>query len=48
LVRLGTFRKETGLLGRSGNDRLILSKNSTSSAAGACSYRRRSIFEGAV
>jgi hypothetical protein len=27
LVRLGTFRKETGLLQRSGNDRLILSKN---------------------
>lgn len=27
LVRLGTFRKETGLLGFSGNDRLILSKN---------------------
>ncbi|GDY65872.1 hypothetical protein SAV14893_052650 [Streptomyces avermitilis] len=27
LVRLGTFRKKTGLLGRSGNDRLILSKN---------------------
>ncbi|GAA2258640.1 hypothetical protein GCM10010415_20480 [Streptomyces atrovirens] len=27
LVRLGTFRKETGLLGRAGNDRLILSKN---------------------
>ncbi|GAA2524653.1 hypothetical protein GCM10010423_17720 [Streptomyces levis] len=27
LVRLGTFRKKTGLLQRSGNDRLILSKN---------------------
>ncbi|WP_231905579.1 keywimysin-related RiPP [Streptomyces davaonensis] len=27
LVRLGSFRKQTGLLGRSGNDRLILSKN---------------------
>lgn len=27
LVRLGTFRKETGLLQRSGRDRLILSKN---------------------
>jgi len=27
LVRLGTFRKETGLLARHGNDRLILSKN---------------------
>ena len=27
LVRLGTFRKETGLLQRSGNDRIIFSKN---------------------
>ncbi|MEU0171092.1 keywimysin-related RiPP [Streptomyces iakyrus] len=27
LVRLGTFRTETGLLQRSGRDRLILSKN---------------------
>jgi hypothetical protein len=27
LVRLGTFRKETGFLQRSGRDRLILSKN---------------------
>jgi hypothetical protein len=27
LVRLGTFRKETGLLQFRGNDRLILSKN---------------------
>ncbi|BDM70170.1 hypothetical protein HEK616_36570 [Streptomyces nigrescens] len=27
LVRLGTFRKKTGLLNSSGNDRLILSKN---------------------
>ncbi|MBK3641090.1 keywimysin-related RiPP [Streptomyces sp. MBT33] len=27
LVRLCTFRKETGLLGRAGNDRLILSRN---------------------
>ncbi len=27
LVRLGTFRKKTGLLQSSGNDRLILSKN---------------------
>ncbi|GGV75554.1 hypothetical protein GCM10010294_40590 [Streptomyces griseoloalbus] len=27
LVRLGRFRKETGLLGKHGNDRLILSKN---------------------
>ncbi|MFF5534235.1 keywimysin-related RiPP [Streptomyces cinerochromogenes] len=27
LVRLGSFRKETGLLQNSGNDRLILSKN---------------------
>lgn len=27
LARLGTFRRKTGLLGRRGNDRLILSKN---------------------
>ncbi|MFC8915247.1 lasso RiPP family leader peptide-containing protein [Streptomyces sp. WAC05374] len=27
LARLGTFRKRTGLLGFSGNDRLLLSKN---------------------
>ncbi|GAB7029018.1 hypothetical protein JCM4914_04790 [Streptomyces platensis subsp. malvinus] len=27
LVRLGTFRKKTGLLNSSGNDRLVLSKN---------------------
>ncbi|MGX1507447.1 UNVERIFIED_CONTAM: hypothetical protein RKD43_006072 [Streptomyces graminofaciens] len=27
LVRLGSFRKKTGLLQRSGNDRLIFSKN---------------------
>ncbi|MGW0534774.1 keywimysin-related RiPP [Streptomyces sp. NPDC003032] len=27
LVRLGTFRKKTGLLQSSGNDRLVLSKN---------------------
>lgn len=27
LVAAGSFRKSTGLLGRSGNDRLILSKN---------------------
>lgn len=27
LVRLGSFRKKTGLLNSSGNDRLILSKN---------------------
>ncbi|MER6306852.1 keywimysin-related RiPP [Streptomyces sp. NPDC001739] len=27
LVRLGTFRKKTGLLNNSGNDRLLLSKN---------------------
>jgi hypothetical protein len=27
LNKLGTFRKKTGLLRRSGNDRLILSKN---------------------
>ena len=27
LVRLGTFRKQTGFLGRAGNDRFILSKN---------------------
>ncbi|MBP2401486.1 keywimysin-related RiPP [Streptomyces syringium] len=27
LVQLGTFRKKTGLLRSSGNDRLILSKN---------------------
>ncbi|MGV9881553.1 keywimysin-related RiPP [Streptomyces sp. NPDC003006] len=27
LVRLGTFRKKTGLLQRAGNDRLVLSKN---------------------
>ncbi|MBL1090522.1 MULTISPECIES: keywimysin-related RiPP [Streptomyces] len=27
LVRLGTFRKKTGLLSNSGNDRLLLSKN---------------------
>ncbi|SFC97848.1 keywimysin-related RiPP [Streptomyces aidingensis] len=27
LTRLGAFRKKTGLLQRSGNDRLILSKN---------------------
>ncbi|MEU4684944.1 MULTISPECIES: keywimysin-related RiPP [Streptomyces] len=27
LVELGGFREKTGLLGRSGNDRLILSKN---------------------
>ncbi|MGW1049170.1 keywimysin-related RiPP [Streptomyces sp. NPDC002586] len=27
LVRIGTFRKQTGLLGQHGNDRLILSKN---------------------
>jgi Family of unknown function (DUF5972) len=27
LVRRGAFRKRTGLLGFSGNDRLILSKN---------------------
>ncbi|PJJ05094.1 hypothetical protein BX264_5548 [Streptomyces sp. 2333.5] len=27
LVRLGSFRKKTGLLSSSGNDRLILSKN---------------------
>ncbi|WP_189549369.1 keywimysin-related RiPP [Streptomyces lavendofoliae] len=27
LVRLGSFRKHTGLLRFSGNDRLILSKN---------------------
>ncbi|WP_107118585.1 keywimysin-related RiPP [Streptomyces cellostaticus] len=27
LVRLGTFRKVTGLLARHGNDRVIFSKN---------------------
>ncbi|MGA5168454.1 MULTISPECIES: keywimysin-related RiPP [Streptomyces] len=27
LVRLGSFRKQTGLLGLAGNDRLVLSKN---------------------
>ncbi|WP_431046031.1 keywimysin-related RiPP [Streptomyces sp. P1-3] len=27
LVRLGTFRKKTGLLQHHGNDRLIFSKN---------------------
>ncbi|QEV16452.1 keywimysin-related RiPP [Streptomyces alboniger] len=27
LIRLGTFRKKTGLLARNGNDRLIFSKN---------------------
>ncbi|WP_344425074.1 keywimysin-related RiPP [Streptomyces lavendulocolor] len=27
LVRLGSFHKQTGLLGRSGNDRLLVSKN---------------------
>ncbi|MBB1244314.1 lasso RiPP family leader peptide-containing protein [Streptomyces durbertensis] len=27
LAKLGTFRKKTGLLQRSGNDRLLLSKN---------------------
>lgn len=27
LVRLGSFRKETGLLQFRGNDRLVLSKN---------------------
>jgi hypothetical protein len=27
LVRLGSFRTKTGLLGKHGNDRLILSKN---------------------
>ncbi|KAB7842808.1 keywimysin-related RiPP [Streptomyces mobaraensis] len=27
LVKRGTFRTDTGLLGRAGNDRLILSKN---------------------
>ncbi|WP_165988451.1 keywimysin-related RiPP [Streptomyces sp. YIM 98790] len=27
LTRLGSFRRKTGLLQRSGNDRLILSKN---------------------
>ncbi|MFF7354364.1 keywimysin-related RiPP [Streptomyces filipinensis] len=27
LVRLGSFRKETGLLQQHGNDRLIFSKN---------------------
>ncbi|MEU5431958.1 keywimysin-related RiPP [Streptomyces sp. NPDC020719] len=27
LIRLGSFRKKTGLLQRLGNDRLILSKN---------------------
>ncbi|WP_198653418.1 keywimysin-related RiPP [Actinocorallia populi] len=27
LVASGTFRKVTGLLGKNGNDRLILSKN---------------------
>jgi hypothetical protein len=27
LVRLGTFRRRTGLLGFAGNDRLLLSKN---------------------
>ncbi|MFD0688029.1 keywimysin-related RiPP [Actinomadura fibrosa] len=27
LVAAGTFRKDTGLLQRNGNDRLILSKN---------------------
>ncbi|UUS29805.1 MULTISPECIES: keywimysin-related RiPP [Streptomyces] len=27
LARLGSFRKTTGLLQRSGNDRLIFSKN---------------------
>ncbi|WP_406483127.1 keywimysin-related RiPP [Streptomyces platensis] len=27
LVRLGSFRKKTGLLQSSGNDRLVLSKN---------------------
>lgn len=27
LVRLGSFRRKTGLLGSAGNDRLILSKN---------------------
>lgn len=27
LTRRGAFRKETGLLQRAGNDRLILSKN---------------------
>jgi hypothetical protein len=27
LARLGSFRKKTGLLNSSGNDRLVLSKN---------------------
>ncbi|NYE43712.1 keywimysin-related RiPP [Streptomyces fulvorobeus] len=27
VAKLGAFRKVTGLLGRSGNDRLLLSKN---------------------